>query len=84
MLYKPKNFKYIAALYSTYKKLANLIAESIPSRSDLCILMLSDHGFDPINQTHSDYGFWSMNVKPPKKPKTILDFKDIILELLSI
>jgi len=25
-----------------------------------------------------------MNVKPPKKPKTILDFKDIILELLSI
>jgi len=83
MLYKPKNFKYIAALYSTYKKLANLIAESIPSRSDLCILILSDHGFDPINQTHSDYGFWSMNVKPPKKPKTILDFKDIILELLS-
>ena len=84
MLYRPRNLKYMTALYLTYKKLANLISSLVPKSRELCTLIVSDHGFDPIKQDHSDYGFWSMNVKPPKRPKTILDFKDIILELLSI
>jgi len=84
MFYNPRDLRSMAALYSVYKRLADLIAESIPRSKNLCTLMVSDHGFDPIKQEHSDHGFWSINLEPPKIPKTILDFKSIILELLSL
>jgi len=84
MLYRPRNLKYMTALYSTYKKLANLISSLVPKSRELCTLIVSDHGFDPVKQEHSKHGFWSTNIKPPKTPKTILDFKNIILELLAL
>ncbi|MHA1617563.1 MAG: alkaline phosphatase family protein [Candidatus Njordarchaeales archaeon] len=84
MFYRPRNLRYMSVLYSVYKRLANLIMRSIPNLSKLCILIVSDHGFDPIKQIHSDYGFWSMNIEPPRMPKTILDFKDIILKILDL
>ena len=84
MLYKHRNLKYMTILYSIYRRLADLIMKSIPDSEKLCILIVSDHGFDPIKQEHSDHGFWSLNIKPPRIPKTILDFKDIILELLTL
>ena len=84
MLYRPTNLRYMVTLYSTYKKLANLISSLVPKSRELCTVIVSDHGFDPVKQEHSDHGFWSINLEPPKIPKTILDFKSIILELLSL
>jgi len=84
MLYRPRNLKYMAVLRSTYKKLASLLSSLVPKSGNLCTLIVSDHGYDPVKQEHSDHGFWSLNIKPPKIPKTILDFKDIILELLTL
>ena len=83
MLYRPTNLRYMVALYSIYKRLADLLAESIPENDDLCTLIISDHGYNPVKQEHSDYGFWSLNIKPPKTPRTILDMKDIILKFLN-
>jgi len=83
-LYRPGDIKSMTILASYYKKIEKLVTNTVKSFNDLAVMVVSDHGFDPIKQEHSDHGFWSLNIKPPRIPQTILDFKDIILELLTL
>ncbi|RLE88649.1 MAG: hypothetical protein DRJ67_01375 [Thermoprotei archaeon] len=48
------------------------------------VLMLSDHGFDLRSGYHSEYGFWSTTVKPPYRPSSILDFHDLVMQLVEM
>ena len=82
--YRLDNLKYMTILATYYKKMEKNISNLLKRVRRSAVLILSDHGFDPIKQEHSDRGFWSLNVKPPKIPRTILDFKNIILELLDL
>ena len=45
-------------------------------------LVVSDHGFIRSERTHSDHGFWSLNVKPPFKPSRITDFYRLVVKLV--
>ncbi|RLI39427.1 hypothetical protein DRO64_10530 [Candidatus Bathyarchaeota archaeon] len=82
--YKLDNLKYITILAAYYKKVERSLSDLLKRVRRSAVLILSDHGFDPVRQEHSDHGFWSLNIKPPRIPKTILDFKNIILELLDL
>lgn len=67
-----------------YRKLANAISmymKEVPS--NIAVLIVSDHGYDPNLQEHSNYGFWSINIDDVTNPRTILDFKELILSLLQ-
>jgi len=81
--YKPRNIKYMTLLANYYKKMEKAVSEAVKQIPESALLILSDHGFDPKTQEHSSQGFWSINVKPPLFPKTILDFKSLILNLLE-
>ncbi len=69
-----------AYLYSYYKKMEKIALEV---SSKYPTLIVSDHGFDFKNKIHSDYGFWSTNFVPPLVPKTIMDFKKLILDAVE-
>ena len=45
-------------------------------------LVVSDHGFIRSERTHSDYGFWSLDVEPPFPPSKITDFFRLVVELV--
>ncbi len=81
-LYRPKSLTLMTFLASYYKKFEKLISKAERKLKKSAILIVSDHGYDPRVQEHSSKGFWSLNIKPPITPKTILDFKGLILELL--
>ena len=81
--YKPESIRCMMRLASYYKKIERLVMEIKKLQPNLAVIIVSDHGFDPVKQDHGNYGFWSMNLKPPKVPKTILDFKNIIMKLLD-
>jgi len=80
--YKLGNIKYMTVLATYYKKMEKAVSRAIKQIPESVFLILSDHGFDPKTQKHSSHGFWSINVKPPLIPRTILDFKPLILKLL--
>lgn len=83
-LFRPKCLKCMVALATYYKKLEKAIDYLLDDYKKNCaILIVSDHGYDPKIHDHSEYGFWSSNVKLPRNPVTILDFKTIILEMLK-
>jgi hypothetical protein len=69
--------------YVELDRLARQVAERIPSNTAL--LIASDHGMtvstDGVTGDHSDHGFWSLNVEPPFYPRSILDFKSLIIDL---
>ena len=46
-------------------------------------LIVSDHGFDLSEGSHSDYGFYSCNKPLNPKPRKITDFHKIILEVIE-
>jgi len=84
MFYKPGNIKLMMTLATYYRKFAHDLAAHLSVLPDnIAVLIVSDHGYDPQAHDHSFYGFWSINVQPPRKPKTILDFKNLILSLLE-
>ncbi len=84
MLYRPKNIKSMISLARYYKGLATNIEKMIINKNNsLAILIVSDHGYDPNMHSHSTYGFWSLNIKTSIIPKTMLDFKNIILNLVE-
>lgn len=84
MFYRPKNIKSIIFLSRYYKKLAIDIEKTIMTKSDsLAILIVSDHGYNPNTHEHSTYGFWSLNVRTSITPKTVLDFKNVIFNLVE-
>lgn len=43
------------------------------------LLIVSDHGFDPNTESHSDYGYYSFNIPFFSPPQRITDFYEIIL-----
>jgi len=69
----------------TYMKLYRLLLPLMDEAYELGfkVLIVSDHGFDFKNHTHKKYGFYSFNFHPPFRPKTIMDFKEIILNLFE-
>lgn len=69
--------------YRLYKSTEKLLA--LAERKGYAILVVSDHGFDLENYYHSDYGFWSLNINPPRwwEIKSVLDFKNNILKLVT-
>ena len=87
MLYRKGRLRMITLLASYYKKLAKNIGllnrKYSHELKNTAILIVSDHGYDPHEHTHSKYGIWSLNISVHEKPKTILDFKDLILKLLE-
>jgi len=46
-------------------------------------LIVSDHGFSRKTGYHTEYGFWSLNIDPPFKPRTVLDFHKLVLKLVG-
>ena len=83
MFYKPKNLAYMTRLYTAYKRLGDRIKWLISEiRDSTIILIISDHGYDPIRQDHSSYGYWSFNIEVAIKPHSILDFAPLIRTLL--
>ena len=80
--YKPDNIKYMTRLATYYKRMEKAVSEVIKQIPKSALIIVSDHGFDPKKREHSSHGFWSINVKPPLIPRTILDFKPLILKLL--
>lgn len=52
-------------------------------RSDVPMLVFSDHGNVVGEIEHSDFGFWSCSVEVPFSPFTILDFYDLVLEICN-
>ncbi len=84
MLYRPKALKLMVHLATFYKRINNLVEKTSERLSgEGAILVVSDHGYDPVKHEHSRYGFWSSNIALGTKPKSITDFKDIILKLLK-
>ena len=72
-------------LYKVYKELAELIRPLIVDSEGYIKLIVSDHGFDIKRYSHSDYGFWSLSIKPPDwwRIETILDFKENIIKMIT-
>jgi len=83
MLYRPRNLKLMTLLATYYKKLAKQISSFTSGLTNTAVLIVSDHGYDPSKHEHSEVGFWGLNIKPPYTPRTILDFKELILMLLK-
>jgi len=84
MLYR-SSIRLRMLLHSYYKRLSNnveKISKNINKHSAL--LIISDHGYNPRTHEHGNYGFWSLNLEPPIKPRTILDFYKLILALINI
>lgn len=79
-MFPTKRLRHRLILHKMYKMLENMV-KTAPN--NIAKIIVSDHGFDDRNFTHSDYGFWSSNVSLPEEPKTIIDFKKIILRLLE-
>lgn len=48
---------------------------------DLLFIIVSDHGFDFKNASHSMHGFYSSNRMLDPKPKSITDFYNLLIEL---
>ncbi len=89
MLYRSKSIGLMVRLASIYRRFAQDLRRELFSRlnysgEEYAFIIVSDHGYDPVSQEHSDYGFWSANVDLPKRPSTVLDFKEIILKLLEL
>ncbi len=56
------------------------------SGRSIAVLVVSDHGMKPDENgvgEHSEYGFWSLNVEPPLTPRSILDFRRLVEQLLG-
>ena len=85
MFYRPKNLAYMIRLYTIYKKLGKRI-ERITSKlyDGAIIVIVSDHGYNPAKQDHSHFGYWSINAKIMRKPRTVLDFSPLIKNFISI
>ncbi len=65
MYYKPRNLKGLLRLYIGYSKINKLIGKFLSKIKDnnLAIIIMSDHGYDPLLMDHSYYGYWSTNIK---------------------
>ena len=72
-------------LYMVYKELVELIRPLMKSSEDYIKLIVSDHGFNIREYSHTDYGFWSLSIQPSPwwDVKTILDFKENIMKMFS-
>ena len=79
-----KGIRAIRELHRAYW-LAERWVETIKEMAgpDYICLIVSDHGFERAEKTHSDYGFWSLNVEPPFRPERITDFYRLIMELAA-
>ncbi len=79
-----RDLREIVALRAIYGKLVHMVKPLIEKAQDqeAAVLIVSDHGFDRKRYYHSDYGFWSLNVKPPFLPRRITDFHKLIKDLI--
>ncbi len=85
MFYRPKNLAYMIRLYTIYKKLGKRIERIISKIYDEAIIMIvSDHGYNSAKQDHSHFGYWSINAKITRKPRTVLDFSPSIKNFISM
>ena len=80
MFYRPGSLRAMAMLASYYRRVAEDVEDA--ARGAEAVLIVSDHGYDPKTHSHGDWGFWSLNVEPPERPRTVLDFKKLILDYL--
>ncbi len=83
MLYRPGKLKPMFYLATYYRRVERLVDEVGRVFRDSAILVVSDHGYDPKIHEHSEHGFWSCNKVLENKPRTILDFHNLILDLLA-
>lgn len=67
--------------YSLFRTIQTLLR--LAEKEGNIVLIVSDHGFDIKKYYHSEYGFWSLNIEPPRwwRISSILDFKRNILKL---
>ncbi|MCD6369528.1 MAG: alkaline phosphatase family protein [Thermoproteales archaeon] len=81
-LYTPKTRFHLLKAYLELNSIAGEVRKRIDN--DTAVLIVSDHGIEIEKNgsvDHSEHGFWSLNVKPPFKPRDITDFYKLILEL---
>lgn len=81
-----KGIKERIALRIHYGEIRKMITPLIrkASSKEYLILVVSDHGFDIKKYTHSEYGFWSLNLDTDWRPEQIIDFYPKILEWIDI
>ena len=80
-----KGIKSRILIYKTYRWLEKNVNKYLLKPAydlNFNVLILSDHGFDMKNFTHSNYAFWSSNVELSRPIKTYRDVKDNILNML--
>ncbi|MEB3779292.1 MAG: alkaline phosphatase family protein [Desulfurococcales archaeon] len=84
MLYRPNKpiaMVHLRRYYKLVEKQFLRIVNSINYNNSL-VLIVSDHGYDPSTHEHSNYGFWSSNLKLEVNPSKITDFRWIIEKYL--
>lgn len=79
-----KNLRETVELRKIYGKIMNIIKPLLSLSKNYAILIVSDHGFNIKENYHSQWGFWSLNIKPPFKPYKITDFKELILRIVTM
>ena len=77
VLFRTQEIVYVKKYYIQLENLPFL-----KELKNIATLIVSDHGFIHEKHTHSNHGFWSLNIDLPLKPKTILDFYKIVLRLV--
>lgn len=84
-LYMGKRSLKLLKVYLELNKLIREIKELLPN--DVAFLVVTDHGMKPspngVGGIHSEYAFWSTNVKLSSNPKDFTHFFYLILKLLS-
>jgi len=81
----PRHKLVLMRVYLEANKLAREVREIVGR--DTAVLVASDHGFEKKPDgsfDHSNYGFWSLNVEPPFRPRKITDFYNLILEVVRL
>jgi len=85
LLYSSKSWREKVKLINLYLELHDACKKVIDFAYDknYKVLIVSDHGFDENVYHHSECGFWSVNFELPFKPRTVLDFKKLILYIIT-
>ena len=76
----------LLAAYLELDRLAATVRRAAAAAPEpVAVLIASDHGIEPAPDgtgRHTRLGHWSLSVEPPFRPRTILDFRRLALEIL--
>jgi hypothetical protein len=81
-IYINKNLNKLHSYYRMINELAYVLQLNV--KSNTVFLIVSDHGMQPCKHDifgyHTNYAFWSLNIRTDWKPRNVTDFYGKILE----